>query len=115
MKKSKKINLKKEYKKSWDYIKKSKKFIWTIFGIFLISIFLGFFIQFPDSIEQLELYMFGKSVINRLPTHLKYVVIYQTNSIITKKIQSIKPDIKFINGTNFLRKFIYPELVTSLD
>jgi stage II sporulation protein M len=48
--KKKEFNLKKEYKKSWNYLKESRNFIYFIATIFLISILVGFFIPAPDSI-----------------------------------------------------------------
>ena len=44
----KSFNLLKEYKKSWEYIKESKKFIYLIVGIFLLFFLIGFFIPTPQ-------------------------------------------------------------------
>lgn len=44
------FNLKKEYKKSWDYLKKSKNFIYIIIIIFFIFSLIGFFVPAPDSL-----------------------------------------------------------------
>ncbi len=55
-KRGKKIQKKKnfswieEYKKSWDYIRESKNFIYVIIGIFLLFGIIGFFIPAPESI-----------------------------------------------------------------
>lgn len=47
-----KFSLKKEYQKSWNYIKESKKFILIVVWIFLISSLIGFFIQAPEFISE---------------------------------------------------------------
>ncbi len=41
---------KENYSKSWQYIKESKKFIWIVFGLFLLSVFIGVIFQ-PESIS----------------------------------------------------------------
>lgn len=46
------FNLKKEYKKSWDYLKKSKKFILMVVVIFFTFALIGFFLPVPDSIVE---------------------------------------------------------------
>ncbi len=52
MKKSKEeFNLKKEYKKSLDYLKESKNFIYTIIIVFFIFALIGFFIPVQDSLK----------------------------------------------------------------
>ena len=43
--------LKKEYIKSFDYIKECKKYIYFVIGIFLFFSFLGFFIPLPEIIH----------------------------------------------------------------
>ena len=48
----KSFNLKKEYKQSWQYVKDSKKFIYTIIGIFFLFTFIGFFIPAPQIIQE---------------------------------------------------------------
>lgn len=54
MKKRKnKFNLKDEYKKSWNYIKESKKFIYIIVGIFFAFALIGFFVPFPESLVKI--------------------------------------------------------------
>ncbi len=40
------------YKKAWQYIKDSRRFIFAIIGIFLFFVLLGFFIPAPDSISK---------------------------------------------------------------
>jgi len=46
MKKRKRgFNLRKEYKQSWKFIKKSKNFIYIAIGIFLIFFLVGFFVS----------------------------------------------------------------------
>tara|TARA_Y100000034_G_scaffold79823_1_gene95787 strand:+ start:1289 stop:1876 length:588 start_codon:yes stop_codon:yes gene_type:complete len=44
------FNLKEEYKKSWDYIKESKNFIYSTIGIFIVFILVGFIIPPPEFI-----------------------------------------------------------------
>ncbi len=51
MKKTK-FSLKKEYQKSWNYIKESKKFILIVLGIFLAFSLIGFFIPAPEFITK---------------------------------------------------------------
>lgn len=46
----KKFSLRGNYKKSWEYIRNSRKFIFAITGIFLLFLLVGFFIPAPDSI-----------------------------------------------------------------
>ena len=50
--KKRKFNLKEEYRKSWNFIKESKNFIYTIIAIFFISSLLGFFINLPETITE---------------------------------------------------------------
>lgn len=45
-----KFDIKKEYSLCFDYLKKSKNFIYISIGIFLLSAFLGYFIQTPKII-----------------------------------------------------------------
>lgn len=45
------FNLKKEYKNSWKFIKKSKNYIYIIIGIFILFSLIGFFIQPTPEIE----------------------------------------------------------------
>ncbi len=49
-KKKEQFNLKKEYKKSWNYVKESKKFIFAVIGIFFVFVLIGFFIPVPEFI-----------------------------------------------------------------
>jgi stage II sporulation protein M len=46
------FNLIKEYKKSWEYIKESKKFIYIIIGIFFFFALVAFFIPVPKIVEE---------------------------------------------------------------
>ena len=49
MKKQKnKFSLKNQYKKSWNYLKKCKNFIWAIVGIFVVFMLIGIFVPAPD-------------------------------------------------------------------
>ncbi len=50
--KKKKFNLKEEYKKSWNYLKESKKFIWIVLAVFLVFVLIGFFVPAPKSISE---------------------------------------------------------------
>ncbi len=51
MKKNKKeFNLKEEYKKSWNYLKESKNFIYIIVTVFFVFVLIGFFIPAPDTL-----------------------------------------------------------------
>lgn len=49
----KKFSLKEQYKKSWDFIKQSRKFIFSVVIIFLIFLLIGFFIPAPDFLVQM--------------------------------------------------------------
>lgn len=44
------LNLKEEYKKSWDYVKETKNFIYIIIAIFFIFALIGFFVPAPQSL-----------------------------------------------------------------
>jgi len=46
--KKKNFNILKEYKKSWEYLRESKNFIFIIIGIFFFFVLLGFFISPPE-------------------------------------------------------------------
>lgn len=51
--KKKKINpIKNQYKQSFNYLKETKKFIFTIIIIFVIFSFVGFFVPTPPQIEE---------------------------------------------------------------
>lgn len=47
-----KLNLKKEVKESFDYLIDSKKYIYSIVILFVISVFIGFFVASPESLYQ---------------------------------------------------------------
>lgn len=49
---NKNFSLKREYQKSWNYIRESKKFILIVLGIFLISALIGFFAPTPEFISK---------------------------------------------------------------
>lgn len=54
VKKIKKIdyfNLNEEYKKSWNYIKESKNFIYTVIGVFFVFSLIGFFLPAPEIVS----------------------------------------------------------------
>ena len=44
------FNLKKEWKESLSYVKKSKNFIYIIIGVFVAFVLIGFFIPPPESV-----------------------------------------------------------------
>jgi len=44
------FNFPEEYRKSWKYIKESRKFIYFIIGIFLLFVLIGLFIPAPESV-----------------------------------------------------------------
>ncbi len=48
----KEFNLKEEYKKSWNYLKESKNFIYVIVAVFFVFVLIGFFIPAPDSLAK---------------------------------------------------------------
>lgn len=50
--KKEEFSLKEQYKKSFDYLKKSKNFIYSIIGIFFLFALIGFFVPVPDSISE---------------------------------------------------------------
>jgi len=49
--KKKGFDLSEEYKKSWNYIKESKNFIYAIIGIFFIFALIGFFFPIPEQLK----------------------------------------------------------------
>ena len=61
-KKKQKFSLKKEYQKSWNYLKESKKFIWIVIWIFIASALIGFFIPAPEIISQ-KIFEFIKEIL----------------------------------------------------
>jgi len=46
------FNLREEYKESWDYLKKSKNFIYIIVAVFFIFSLIGFFVPAPDAVTE---------------------------------------------------------------
>src|SRR3990167_5549034 len=60
--KKNKFSLKKEYQKSWNYLKSSKKFIWIVIGVFLASALIGFFIPAPEIISD-KIFEFVKEIL----------------------------------------------------
>ncbi len=48
---NKKFDLRNHYKKSWNFIKDSKKFIFFSIGAFFFFLFIGFFVPTPESIS----------------------------------------------------------------
>ncbi|MCX6747010.1 MAG: stage II sporulation protein M [Candidatus Pacearchaeota archaeon] len=63
-KKRKKFSIIEEYKKSWDYIKKSKNFIYIAIGIFLLFLLIGFLIPAPKILAD-ELLKFVRDLLNQ--------------------------------------------------
>ena len=59
------FNLKREYKKSWNYIKESKNFIYLIIGIFIVFILVGFFIPTPQSVVE-QILKFIKELLEKI-------------------------------------------------
>jgi len=51
-KKKGKINILNEYKKSFEYIRESKKFIYLVIGIFFFFVLFGYFIPVPEFLYQ---------------------------------------------------------------
>ena len=62
--KSKKFNLKEEYKESWSYIIESKKFIYFIVSLFFIFTLIGFFIPAPESVSE-QIFKFIKELLEK--------------------------------------------------
>ena len=60
----KKFILKKEYKKSWDYIKESKKFIYAIIWVFVAFALIGFFVPFPEPIVE-KIFEFIRNILEQ--------------------------------------------------
>mgnify|MGYP001563260883 CR=1 FL=1 len=54
----------KPFSKSWDYIKKSRNFIWSIVIIFLIFSLIGFFVPAPNLLSE-KIIEFLKNIINK--------------------------------------------------
>ena len=52
MKNKKNFNFIEEYKKSWNFIRESKNFIYSVIGIFFIFSLIGFFITTPTIIAE---------------------------------------------------------------
>ncbi|MDP2628388.1 MAG: stage II sporulation protein M [Nanoarchaeota archaeon] len=62
--KKKRFSLKEEYRKSWNYLKESRKFIYAVVWIFLIFVLIGFFVPFPQIIiEKISEYI--KELLNQ--------------------------------------------------
>ncbi|MCK4552839.1 stage II sporulation protein M [Candidatus Pacearchaeota archaeon] len=53
--KKNKFNLKREYKESWNYIKESKNFIYSIIGVFFGFTLIGFFVPASEEITKIIL------------------------------------------------------------
>ncbi|MAH03760.1 hypothetical protein CMI39_03170 [Candidatus Pacearchaeota archaeon] len=47
-----KFNLKEQYRASWNYIKESKNFIYSVIGLFFVFILIGFFLPTPEFIVE---------------------------------------------------------------
>ncbi len=46
------FDLGKQYRKCWDLIKESRRFIYFIVGIFVLSALVGFFVPAPDALSE---------------------------------------------------------------
>ena len=42
----------KEYKKSWNFLKESKNFIYSVIGVFFVFSLIGFFITPPAEVSE---------------------------------------------------------------
>ena len=62
--KKNKFSLKKEYQKSWEFIKQSKKFIYVVIGIFLLFSLIGYFIPAPESLKT-QILSFIEQILNK--------------------------------------------------
>ncbi len=62
LKKKTNFSLKKEYQKSWNYLKESKKFILIVIGIFLAFTLIGFFMPPPEYLSQ-KIFEFIKEIL----------------------------------------------------
>ena len=51
-KKKEEFSLKQEYKKSWEYLRKSKNYLWAITIIFLTMAIIGFLVPAPEFISE---------------------------------------------------------------
>jgi stage II sporulation protein M len=51
-KKKEEFSLKQEYKKSWEYLRKSKNYLWAIVIIFLTMAIIGFLVPAPEFISE---------------------------------------------------------------
>jgi len=51
----KKFDLKREYKDSWDYIKESRNFIYSIIGVFFAFALIGFFVPASEDLTKIIL------------------------------------------------------------
>ena len=63
-KRKKEFSIKEEYKKSWEYIQESKKFIYSVIILFFIFSIVGFFIPAPEFVGE-EILRFIKSLIEK--------------------------------------------------
>jgi len=60
----KRVDIKKEYKKAWKYLKESKKFIYAIIILFFIFALIGFFVPPPESLAN-QIIEFIKELIEK--------------------------------------------------
>lgn len=78
------FNLKKEYGLAFDYIKKSKDFIYTIIGIFIFFALVGFFISAPESLAN-EIIKFMQDILEKTkdlsqPDLIKFILFNNVQS-----------------------------------
>lgn len=64
LKKKENFNLKKEYKKGFEYLKESRKFIYIIIGIFFLFVLLAYFIPTPKFLSD-EIIKFLKEILSQ--------------------------------------------------
>ncbi|MFZ1970599.1 MAG: stage II sporulation protein M [Candidatus Nanoarchaeia archaeon] len=70
----KRFSLRKEYIKSWNYIKDSKKFIFIIIGLFFLFAFIGFFIPAPNYISQ-QILIYIQSLVSQTSSMSSFKLI----------------------------------------
>lgn len=78
------FNLKKEYKESWDYIKKTKNYLWIILAILIATFLIGFFVPAPEILSS-EIMKLITEIIEKTQnmTSLELIFFIITNNIQT--------------------------------
>jgi stage II sporulation protein M len=80
----KSFNLPEEYKKSWNYIKKSKNYIFLIIGIFLLFSLIGFFAPAPLVVSE-KIMDYLRGILAQTKGMSQWQIIY---FIISNNVQS---------------------------